>query len=328
MEIKKKKISVLGALTNYTLEVLLVVLFIALSLISDYFLTANNILNMLRNIALQGIIAFGMTIVIVSGELDLSISSSVALSGVLIGLIGGNLSNAGIMPLKYAVLVGIAAALVVSIVVGYVNGWLITRFKIPAMIVTLAMQNVLFGIAAVISKGFPIVTFPEWYSYIGSGRIFGQIPVPVVILVIMFIVTYFLLSYTKFGRAAFACGGNAEAARLSGINVQKTKIQAMVLIQICCVISGIMLSSQVMSGTFSFAKGWEMNAIAAVIIGGASIAGGIGNMRGTLLGIVFIGILTNGMTLLNVNDYVQYIVRGALIIFAVLLSTIKNKQKI
>jgi len=328
MEIAKKKNSILGTLTNYTLEVLLVVLIVALSFVSDYFLTVNNLLNMLRNIALQGVIAFGMTIVIVSGELDLSISSSVALTGVLIGLIGGSISTAGMLPLKYAVLVGIAVALVVSITVGIVNGWLITRFKIPAMIVTLAMQNVLYGIAAVISKGFPIVSFPEWYSVIGSGRVFGVIPVPVIVLLVMFAITYFQLSFTKFGRAAFACGGNAEAARLSGINVQKTKIRAMVLIQICCVISGIMLSSQVMSGTFSFARGWEMNAIAAVIIGGASLAGGIGNMRGTLLGIIFIGILTNGMTLLNVNDYVQYIVRGGLIIFAVLLSTVKNKQKV
>lgn len=328
MEIAKKKNSILGTLTNYTLEVLLVVLFVALSFVSDYFLTLNNLLNMLRNIALQGVIAFGMTIVIVSGELDLSISSSVALTGVLIGLIGGSISTAGILPLKYAILVGIAVALAVSITVGIVNGWLITRFKIPAMIVTLAMQNVLYGIAAVISKGFPIVTFPEWYSIIGSGRVFGVIPVPVIVLLVMFAITYFQLSFTKFGRAAFACGGNAEAARLSGINVQKTKIKAMILIQICCVISGIMLSSQVMSGTFSFARGWEMNAIAAVIIGGASLAGGIGNMRGTLLGIIFIGILTNGMTLLNVNDYVQYIVRGGLIIFAVLLSTVKNKQKV
>lgn len=328
MEIAKKKGSFLGTLTNYTLEVLLVVLIVVLSYVSDYFLTVNNLLNMLRNIALQGVIAFGMTIVIVSGELDLSISSSVALTGVLIGLIGGKISDAGILPLKYSILIGIAVALAVSIVVGLANGWLITRFKIPAMIVTLAMQNVLYGIAAVISKGFPIISFPEWYSVIGSGRLFGVIPVPVLVLLIMFAITYFQLSFTKFGRAAFACGGNAEAARLSGINVQKTKIRAMVLIQVCCVISGIMLSSQVMSGTFSFARGWEMNAIASVIIGGASLAGGIGNMRGTLLGIIFIGILTNGMTLLNVNDYVQYIVRGALIIFAVLLSTVKNKQKV
>ena len=328
MEIAKKKGSFLGTLTNYTLEVLLVVLIVALSFVSDYFLTVNNLLNMLRNIALQGVIAFGMTIVIVSGELDLSISSSVALTGVLIGLIGGKISDAGILPLKYAVLIGIAVALVVSIAVGYVNGWLITKFKIPAMIVTLAMQNVLYGIAAVISKGFPVISFPEWYSVIGSGRLFGIIPVPVIVLLAMFAITYFQLSFTKFGRAAFACGGNAEAARLSGINVQKTKIRAMILIQVCCVISGIMLSSQVMSGTFSFARGWEMNAIASVIIGGASLAGGIGNMRGTLLGIIFIGILTYGMTLLNVNDYVQYIVRGGLIIFAVLLSTVKNKQKV
>ncbi len=327
METVKRRMSIQQILTNYTLEIIIVFLAVVLTFISDYFFTVNNLLNMLRNIALQGVIAFGMTIVIVSGELDLSISSSVALTGVLIGMVGGKLAEAGIMPLEYGAIVGIAVALLVSVLVGVANGWLITRFKIPAMIVTLAMQNVLYGVAAVISKGFPIISFPSWYSYVGSGRLFGVIPVPVIVLLVAFMITYFMLGFTKFGRATFASGGNAEAARLSGINVKRTKIVGLVVIQICCVISGIMLSSQVMSGTFSFAKGWEMNAIASVIIGGASISGGIGNMRGTLLGIIFIGILTNGMTLLNVNDYVQYIVRGGLMIFAVLLSTFKNSQK-
>ena len=326
MEALKKKPPVFKVLTNYTLEIVLLLLVVVLSFVSDHFLNVDNLLNMLRNIALQGIIAFGMTIVIVSGELDLSISSSVALTGVVIGLMGGKLESAGIMPLEYGVIVGMVLALILAIFIGFVNGWLITTFKMPAMIATLAMQNILYGVAAVISKGFPVITFPSWFSYLGSGRLFGVIPFPVLILLIAFVITFFLLSYTKFGRAAFACGGNAESARLSGINVKRTKILSMIVIQICCVVSGIMLSAQVMSGTFSFAKGWEMNAISSVIIGGASLAGGIGKMRGTLLGIVFIGILTNGMTLLNVNDYIQYIVRGALIVFAVLLSALKNKQ--
>lgn len=321
-----KKLSIGNIVKNYTLEIILVALAIILTFVTPHFLTLNNLMNILRNISLQGVVAFGMTIVIVCGELDLSLSSSIALTGVLIGLIGGKLDAAGIMPLQYGVLVGIAAAFVVCTCVGLINGWLITRFRIPAMIVTLAMQNILYGIAAIISNGFPVITFPAWYSFIGSGRIFGIVPVPVIILAVVFAITAFVLSYTKFGRATFACGGNAEAARLSGINVKKTKIISMVIVQLCCVVSGIMLSSQVMSGTFSFARGWEMNAISSVIIGGASIAGGIGKMRGTLLGIIFLGILLNGMTLLNVNDYIQYVVRGCLIIFAVLLSTLKNKK--
>ena len=326
MEALKKKPPVFKVLTNYTLEIVLLLLVVVLSFVSDHFLNVDNLLNMLRNIALQGIIAFGMTIVIVSGELDLSISSSVALTGVVIGLMGGKLESAGIMPLEFGVIVGMVFALVLAIFIGFVNGWLITTFKMPAMIATLAMQNILYGVAAVISKGFPVITFPSWFSYLGSGRLFDVVPFPVLVLLVAFVITFFLLSYTKFGRAAFACGGNAESARLSGINVKRTKILSMIVIQICCVVSGIMLSAQVMSGTFSFAKGWEMNAISSVIIGGASLAGGIGKMRGTLLGIIFIGILTNGMTLLNVNDYIQYIVRGALIVFAVLLSALKNKQ--
>jgi ribose/xylose/arabinose/galactoside ABC-type transport system permease subunit len=311
---------------TFTLEIILVVLFFALSFLSKYFLTLNNMMNILRNISLQGVIAFGMTIVIVCGELDLSISSSVALSGVLIGVIGGKLDAVGILPLEYGVLVGIICAFLISIAIGITNGWLITKFGIPAMIVTLAMQNVLLGIAAIISKGFPVITFPSWFNIIGSGKIFGVVPIPVIILFVSFLITYFLLSFTKYGRATFACGGNAVAARLSGINVKKTKIISMIIIQLCCVVSGIMLSSQVMSGTFNFATGWEMTAISSVIIGGASIAGGIGTMRGTFLGIIFLGLLLNGMTLLNVNSFIQYIVRGGLIIFAVLLSALRNKK--
>jgi ribose/xylose/arabinose/galactoside ABC-type transport system permease subunit len=311
---------------RYTLGIILVVLICILSITTRYFFTVGNLMNILRNISLQGIIAFGMTIVIICGELDLSISSSVALSGILVGMIGGKINAAGLMPLEYATLVGIVFALLVGVIVGLINGWLITKFKMPAMIETLAMQNILYGIAAVISRGFPVLTFPGWYSTIGAGRIFGIVPIPVIILLIVFGVTLFLLNYTKFGRAVFACGGNATAARLSGINVKKTKILSLVIIQICCVISGIMLSSQVMSGTFTFATGWEMTAISSVVIGGASIAGGIGEIRGTFLGIIFLGILLNGMTLLNVNSFVQYMVRGCLIVVAVLLSTLKNKR--
>lgn len=313
-------------LRKYTLEIILVITIIVLSFLSPYFLTVNNLFNILRNISLQGVIAFGMTIVIVAGELDISISSSVALTGVITALVAGNLESAGIMSRSAGVIPGMVLSLIVSIIIGFMNGWLVTRYKIPAMIVTLAMQNILYGIAALISRGFPVITLPNWYSFIGSGRVLKVVPFPVVILLIFFAITFFLLSYTKYGRAVFAVGGNAEAARLSGLNVKKTKIISFIIIQVCCWFSGIMLSSQVMSGTFTFAKGWEMTAISSVVIGGASIAGGIGNMWGTMLGIIFLGVLTNGMTLLNVNDYTQYVVRGALIIFAVLLSATQQQH--
>lgn len=324
---EKSNSSVLAKiLRKYTLEIILVLTIIVLSFLSPYFLTVNNLFNILRNISLQGIIAFGMTIVIVAGELDISISSSVALTGVITALVAGNLEKAGLMSRAAGVIPGMILSLIVSIIIGFMNGWLVTKYKIPAMIVTLAMQNILYGIAALISKGFPVITLPNWYSFIGSGRVLKVVPFPVVILLIFFLITYFLLSYTKYGRAVFAVGGNAQAARLSGINVKKTKIISFILIQVCCWFSGIMLSSQVMSGTFTFAKGWEMTAISSVVIGGASIAGGIGNMWGTMLGIIFLGVLTNGMTLLNVNDYTQYVVRGALIIFAVLLSATQQQH--
>lgn len=326
MEKSSKKIS--KFIEQYMLEVVIVVMIVFMSFLSPHFLKVNNIMNILRNISLQGIVAFGMTLTIVCGELDLSVPYSVATAGVLTALIGGKLESAGIMPLQYGAIVGILVSCVFAAVVGLINGICITKFRIPAMIATIAMNYIIYGFSAFISKGYPVTTLPSWLSVIGSGKIFGVIPVPVIFLLIVFAITFYLLKYTKYGRACLAVGGNAESARLSGINVVKTKIITMIIVQVCCVLSGVLLSGQVMSGTFSFAKGWEMTAISSVVIGGSSIAGGTGNVKGTFLGIIFLGIILNGMTLMNVNDYLQYVVRGVLMIGAVMLNAMMaNKNR-
>jgi ribose/xylose/arabinose/galactoside ABC-type transport system permease subunit len=239
----------------------------------------------------------------------------------------GKLAELGLFDLDHGIWIGMLAALLASILVGFVNGIFIVKCKIPPMIATLAMQNMLYGLIATLSNGFPVITIPSWFSFFGSGKVFNVIPVPVVIMFVVFIITYYLLAHTPFGRAAIAVGGNAESARLSGINVVKTKFLSLIIVQVCCWVSGIMLAGQVLSGNASFGSGYEMNAIASVVIGGASISGGIGNMTGTLLGILFLQILTNGMTLLNVSTYIQYVVRGALIVGAVMFSTLKNRKK-
>lgn len=321
----KSKINTKKILDEYMLEIILLGLVAIMSLLSNKFLLPSNLLNILRNISMQGVLAFGMTIVMIGGELDLSVASSIALTGVVIAVVGGKIQDAG-MSLTLGCIIGILVALIISILTGAVNGWLRIKFNIPSMIVTLAIQYVLYGIAALVSKGFPVISLPAWYSVFGSGRI-GSIPVPAIIFVIMAIVTYVILAQTKFGRNVYAVGGNVEAARLSGINVNKTKILAMIIVQICCWISGIMLSSQVLSGTFTFAKGWDMTAISAVIIGGVALAGGQGKMRGTVVGVIFLGVILNGMTLLGVNDYTQYIVRGALIVFAVILNALRGSAR-
>ncbi len=312
-------------LNKHALEIILLVIVIMMTFASSGFLTGENLLNILRNMALQGCIAFGMTIVIIAGEIDLSIGSTVALTGVIIGLTTGKLTDAG-MPMDAAVIVGILLSFVVAGLIGLFNGWILAKYKVPSFIITLAMLNVIYGVAAVISKGFPVTTLPSWYNVLGAGQIFS-IPIPAIILLLVFAVIFIVMNYTKFGRSVYAVGGNPESARLSGINVSRVKIICMIVVQLCSALSGVLVSSQVMSGSFNFGKGWEMIAISSVIIGGTSLFGGVGKVWGTFIGLIFLGVLINAMTILNVNEYVQYIVRGLLILTAVLITTIQLMKK-
>jgi len=313
-------------LNKHMLELILLVIFIAMSFASSGFFTVDNILNIFRNIAMQGIIAFGMTMVIIAGEIDLSVGSTVALSGVTTGAVTGWLANHGGMPIEQAVIIGMVVSLVLAGLIGLFNGFILTKYKVPSFIITLAMLNVVYGAAAVMSGGFPVTTLPSWYNVLGSGEILS-IPVPAIILLLIFAIIFVVMKYTKFGRSVYAVGGNPESARLSGINVGRVKIICMVVVQLLSALSGILLSSQVMSGAFSFGKGWELIVISAVIIGGTSLFGGIGKVWGTFVGLVFLGVLINAMTILNVNEYVQYIVRGCLILIAVLITTIQIMKR-
>lgn len=312
---------------KHMLEIILVALLIVASITTPKFLQVSNIFNILRSVSMTGIIAFGMTFVIIAGEIDLSVGSTVALSGVITALVSGGLSSAGIMSMEAAVAVGIIVSLAICTGIGFINGILLTKFKMPSFIITLGMLNLLYGVAAVISKGFPVTTLPAGYSWFGAGTLFGFIPVPALFLVITFALVLIVTKYTKFGRSIYAVGGNPESARLSGINVKLIKIAVMMIVQFCAAFAGILLSSQVMSGSFSFGKGWEMTAISAVIIGGASLAGGKGKAWGTFLGLIFLGIISNIMTLNGVDNYIQYIVQGALIVGAVLINSLQAKKK-
>jgi sugar transport system permease protein len=308
---------------KYMMELILSFIILVLIIAAPGFFTFPNILNIFRNVALAGVISFGMTMTIIGGEIDLSVGSSIALSAVLTATITGALDKAGIMPMETAVFVAMGCSLVVGMLIGLFNGFIRTRFNIPSFIITLAMLNVIYGTAALISKGFPVTTLPDWYNWIGAGRIFGVFPVPAVWLLIVFAVVFVIMNLTRFGREVYAVGGNPESARLSGINVTMVKIVILVAVQMLAALSGIVLSAQVMSGSSTFGRGYEMDVISAVIIGGASLNGGIGKVWGTMIGIVFLGVINNGMTLFGVGDFEKYIVRGLLILFAVLLNTIQ-----
>lgn len=320
-----KRIDIKETLKRNIMAVVLVAMVILLALFQENFLTLTNLLGILRGASITGVIAFGMTMVIIGGEIDLSVGSSIGCAAVITATVAGKIEAAGILPLETAVIIGMIVALGVGALIGLFNGYIRTRFNIPSFIVTLAMLNVLYGVAAVISKGFPVTTVPAWYSWIGAGTI-GILPVPAIWLIIVFIISLVLMNHTRFGREIYAVGGNPESARLSGINVAKVKMMTMMIVQILAAFAGIILSSQVRSGSPQFGKGYEMEVISAVIIGGASLNGGIGNVKGTFLGIIFLGILMNGMTLMGVDDYIKYIIRGGIILLAVLFNSLQEMK--
>lgn len=330
------------------LELVLVILIVVLAIKAPGFFTADNLLNVLRNVSIQGVIALGMTMVIVAGEIDLGVGSAVAFAGCLLAWQVQALGNRGVAPLL-AVTIACVSTLATGALIGALSGWMRTRFRVPTFIVTLAWFTMLRGAAQLITNGFPITPFPDWFSFLGSGYIplprwfnpshwtdalglpelvrgwmhsffgdqFPGIPFPAVLFLLTFAAVHFLMNHTPFGRAVYAVGGNAEAARLSGIRVNRVKIVVMAAVAGLAAFAGILQASQIQSGSASTALGWELDVISAVIIGGASLAGGAGRVWGTLVGLVFLGVLVNGMTLLNTSEYWQSVVRGALILAAV-----------
>lgn len=328
MSINNKK--TLNFLLDHIIEVLLVILVFSMAMASTTFMTLPNWMNILRNVSLKGVIAFGMTMVIIAGQIDLSVGSTVALSGVIVARMCRDLPASTGMSVDMACVLGIIVAFAAAILIGIVHGILSHNFNMPAFIVTLATQNLLYGLAGTLCEGFPIANqYPTWFNYLGTGKIGGiqGFPIPAVVLLLVFAAIYFLMNYTTTGRAIYAVGGNPESARLSGINVLKTKIIAFALVQIMCVLGGFMNSAQVLAGSFSFGRGWEVDVISSVVIGGTSMLGGVGKVWGTLVGIIFLGVIINGMTILDISVYAQYIIRGVLMAFAVLIATYQAKSK-
>jgi ribose/xylose/arabinose/galactoside ABC-type transport system permease subunit len=308
------------------LEVILVLLCIVLAFSASGFLTADNLLNVLRNVSMQGVIAFGMTMVIISGEIDLSVGSAVAFAGCLTAFLTQKLSGEwASVPLPFAIAISILITLGIGFLLGTFTGFMRNRYQVPSFITTLALMTGLSGAAELITNGFPLTPFPAWYNFIGGGYVLG-IPFPALLFLLTFAILQFLMNYTSFGRTVYAVGGNAEAARLSGINVSHVKTMVFGITAFLAALSGVMVSSEIMSGTATTAKGWELDVIAAVIIGGTSFMGGVGRIWGTMIGVVFLGVMMNGMTLLNVSEYWQHVVRGTIILVAVLLNLLQKDK--
>ncbi|MEW1631859.1 substrate-binding domain-containing protein [Streptomyces sp. NPDC089173] len=293
----------------------LVVLVVAMSLLSGDFLTTQNLLNVGVQAAVTAILAFGVTFVIVSAGIDLSVGSVAALSATVLAW---SATSAGV-----PVVLAVVLAILTGIACGFVNGALISYGKLPPFIATLAMLSIARGLSLVISQGSPIA-FPDSVSRLGD-TLGGWLPVPVLVMIAMGLITALILGRTFIGRSMYAIGGNEEAARLSGLRVKRQKIVIYALSGLFAAVAGIVLASRLVSAQPQAAQGYELDAIAAVVIGGASLAGGVGKASGTLIGALILAVLRNGLNLLSVSAFWQQVVIGVVIALAVLLDTLRRK---
>lgn len=285
---------------------------------SSSFLTPKNMFNILRQISTNMLLACGMTMVIILGGIDLSVGSIIALSGVLSA---GCVARYG-LPIPVALLVGI----LVGLLIGCINGGIIALTTIPPFIVTLATMNVARGLAKVYTGGSPVRVVTKEWQFLGAGYI-GPVPVPVIIMIVVVIISALIMNRTKMGRHIYAVGGNAQAAVFSGIKVAKVKFFVHAFSGVMAGLAGIILASRMYSGQPTAGEGAEMDAIAAVVVGGTSMSGGSGKIGGTVIGALIIGILNNGLNLLNVNSFWQDVVKGIVILLAVLIDYFRNKKK-
>lgn len=295
----------------------LIGLSIVLWIMTPYFLTVSNLLNVAQQTSINAIIAVGMTFVIITAGIDLSVGSLVAFSGVVLA----SVLQAGV-PLPIAILVGLG----VGLSCGMINGLLITQGRIPPFISTLGMMSVARGAALLYTKGRPVSGFSENFRYLATGEIF-HIPVPVIIMGVVYIIAHFVLNRTKLGRYAYAIGGNEEAAILSGINVKLYKTMVYALCGLLSGLAALILTARLNSAQPIAGNMYELDAIAATVIGGTSLMGGEGTVLGTLIGALIMGVLRNGLNLLGVSSFIQQIVIGSVIIIAVLLDMALKKQR-
>ncbi|QTL99951.1 ribose ABC transporter permease [Iocasia frigidifontis] len=298
----------LNKMRKYGIFVALLVLILFFTLTTNAFLTFGNLINVTRQISMLGITSVGMAFVLLLGGIDLSVGSQISLVNIIAAWF---MAKAGLNPV-FAILI----ALTVSTSVGFLNGWIIANIKMPPLIVTLASLTILEGLAYIISGGIPIFGFPKSFSVIGQGYI-SFIPVPVIIMIIIMLIGAFILNKTYFGRYFYAVGGNEEAAELSGINVKRVKYLVYSLSGLFAGIAGILMLSRTNSGQAIAGKGFELDVLTAVVLGGVSINGGYGKMFHVIAGVLIMGVLSNGLVLMNVSQYYQLVIKGLVLLFAV-----------
>ncbi len=311
-----KKMDMAQIFKKFGLVFAILIIFIIMSTLSPVFLSSKNLINILRQISTNGILAVGMTFIILTGGIDLSVGSLVAVTSVICGSMLMNGVN-----LWVACAAGVAAA----VAFGVFNGYLVSYVGLQPFIATLASTTIGRGFALVFSNGKPFTIMNEDFLAIGQGDVFG-VPNPIIILLVVCAVGLIILKTTTFGRYVFAIGGNKNATKLSGVKTRRVEMMVYIISGICCGIVGLILSARISSGQPTAAEGYELDAIAATAIGGTGMSGGIGGLQGTIMGFVIIGLISNSLNLLNVNSFYQQVVKGFIILLAVLLD-MKSKGK-
>ncbi len=299
------------------LIILLLMVIILAVLRPDTFFTYRNLINIVRQVSFYAMVGLGAMVVLVGGDFDLSAGSLIGIVSILTTMPLAANAN---LPLIVPFLVAIAA----GVVVGIINGVLVAYCGMPAFIATLGMQILLRGLALYISNGRPINNLPSNFTFLGGGSL-GIIPVPIIILIIMALITWYMMKYTRIGRHIYAIGGNSQAAIVSGVNAKALKVFTFIFAGITAAIAGMVLTARVASGNASSGEGYELQAIAGCVIGGVSLNGGVGSVYGVICGVLVIGVLNNGMDLMNVSGYMQQIAQGIIIIAAVLLDVVRAK---
>jgi inositol transport system permease protein len=296
----------------------LILVCVLFSSMTSRFLTPTNISVILNQVSVNAILAFGVTFVIIAGGIDLSLGSLVAVCGVVVALLSQN--N------EYALWLAIFGTLLAGIALGALNGIIVVLTKVPPFIVTLGTMTIGRGVALILSKGRPISDLNESLNFLGNGDLLG-VPIPIIFLVLSFATCHILLTKTIFGRYVKAIGGNEMASFVAGVRVNRIKLYVYMISGLFAALAGILLTARINTGQPNAGLGFELDAIAAVIIGGTSTRGGKGTITGTLLGVLFIGVINNGLDLINVSAYWQQVIMGGIIILAVVLDGLYQKLK-
>ncbi|MFN4142907.1 ABC transporter permease [Aestuariivirga sp.] len=326
----EKGFDAFGFLARFAPLIFLLLLMLVFAIMEPRFLSSVNLFNVMRQVSITGLLAIGMTFVILTAGIDLSVGSLLAFAGLVAAAVAkGGMQDrftVGDETIGFGWQLAALAAIAVGVLGGLLQGIAITRLKVPAFVVTLGGMSVFRGAALLFAAGGPISGFQPDYTWWGQGRILS-VPVPVIIFLVAAVIAHVVLSYTRYGRRVYAVGGNPEAARLAGVNVNAVIASVYIIMGFFAGLGAFVLSARLNSAEAVAGTGYELTVIASVVIGGTSLFGGSGSIFGTVIGTLLIGVLLNGLVLMNVNSYVQQIIIGIIIVLAVAFDTFAKSRR-